>query len=508
MARRKANTTRSSEGKQQQPTRKSESLFELKKPSYQTHSGKGLRLGDRPPAIDIFNNFADSIKNSERRNVQSLRALADSLPVQVAIRHIIDSTISMDFFVKPPEEEKDAPAAIKQAKAIEKALKHPNRDEQNNYRKFVSSIVTDILIGNIAAIERQPSPGGEGGEGQPLWLWVVDYERIVVNEEWTADKEGLMPRYWDTGNYTNVEAWIPLLNKDLFLIQKYTNSWRYNAPSTVEIAFDMIISWLGLSQYQTQTTSKAQQEFLLDIGEVSSKELQAFREFFEVEVLGRGAAPIFGSKNGGINVIKLGASNDDGLYLKYQEMILRIIALAFHLSARDMNIVEPDNRATAGVAADLSFQRAILPMSQLIVEALQDEVVDLYYPGYEIDFIDKEPRSEKEEAETAAMLYEKKVFTLNEARVRAGEAPLKENGDGFSTDGAEKQEQPMPPSASGGANKASKEIEEDDIDEEPKTTDLTDEKKTGKSTSTKGKKSKAVQASQKKSNEFWQLSLF
>lgn len=55
------------------------------------------------------------------------------------------------------------------------------------------------------------------------------------------------------------------------------------------------------------------------------------------------------------------------------------------------------------------------------METLQDKVVDFYFPGYQLEFVDTEPRSESDEANTASMLFEKNIITLNEARVRVKE---------------------------------------------------------------------------------------
>ena len=165
---------------------------------------------------------------------------------------------------------------------------------------------------------------------------------------------------------------------------------------------------------------------------MTAKELESFREYFQIDILGKGRTPIIGTRGGkGLNVVKLGATNDDGLYLKYQEFVLKMIALAFKLSGRDMNLTDHDNRSTAGIAADATFQKAVRPMGELIIKTLQIEVIDRYFPGYQIKFSNIEPRSEQEEAETATMLYEKGILTQNEARFRAGEKPIGPNGDKF-----------------------------------------------------------------------------
>jgi hypothetical protein len=379
-----------------------------------------MRLGDRPAIIDPKTHYANSLSKAGRPSVQVLRALADTLPAQAAIGQIVDGVLAMPFGVSPPSRLKNDLQAREIAEGIEKSLKRPNREDQDNYRKLASAIVYDLMVSNVAAVEKKLADLSYAE--QPIWLWSVDYEHLERNIDWSPQNAGVVPRYFDTGGSWRHDNWKPLLDSEIFLIQRTANSWRSTPPSPIEIAFRMITAWLGLTDFQHHTTSRATQEYLIDLGEVSKVELVAFREFFEVEVLGKGAAPIFGSRGGkGINVVKLGASNDSGLYMQYQEVLLRMIALAFRLSVRDMNLSEPDNRATAGVAAELSFQRGILPVAEIIADALQDKVVDFFFPGYQLEFTDVEPRSESDEAEVASKLFEKNIITLNEARARVKE---------------------------------------------------------------------------------------
>lgn len=401
------------------PSRKTESFFAIEK-RHNIYTS-GMRLGDNLATIDPKTHYTNSLCNQYRPTTAVLRALADTLPAQAAIGQIVDGVLSMAFSVQPPEQLKNDLQARDIAASIEKSLRHPNREEQDSHRKFISAIVYDLMVGNVAAVEKKIADLSYAE--QPIWLWAVNYDNIRHNIDWTPQLAGIVPRYFDTGgHYWDNTKWVPLLDENLFLIQRVANSWRSNPPSPIEIAYRMITAWLGLTDFQQHTTSRATQEYLIDLGEVSKAELVAFREFFEVEVLGKGSVPIFGSRGAkGIGVVKLGASNDSGLYMQYQEVLLRMIALAFKLSVRDMNLSEPDNRATAGVAAELSFQRGILPVAELVMETLQDKVVDFYFPGYQLEFVDTEPRSEADEANVASMLFEKNIITLNEARVRVKE---------------------------------------------------------------------------------------
>ena len=382
------------------------------------------------PATNYMRSIAGGAAQRDRRiDIDQLRALADTPPAQACINHIVDGVIAMGYQILPPPELKADPEAIKIAQRITKDLKQPNLDDQRNWSSLVCAMVTDMLINNVASIERQFVPNA--GENKGIWVWSVDHDRIELNQDWTPQNSDKVPHYYDKGvKGTSKKDWIALMDKDMFLIERYANSYRKLPPSPVELAYMSLLNWLGLNNYQGLTTSKAHNENLIDLGPTSDEELEQFRTFFKYQVMGKGEIPIIGSRGQGVKVVKIGASDDSGLYLNYEDKLLRAIALSFKLSPRDVNLKEPDNKATAGVAADASFQKAIWPAHFTIIEAFQTEVIDLYYPGYTIRAIDTEPRNEDGECTTATKLFDSGVITRNEARIRVGEDPLADDRGG------------------------------------------------------------------------------
>jgi hypothetical protein len=322
----------------------------------------------------------------------------------------------MPWSVFPPKELAQDPDALAIAERIKTALKKPNREEHNLYSKIVQSIIDELLTLGVAAVERQPG-NIEDPVNQPFWLFLANAENIRLNPSWSAAIAGIVPRYYDFGG-GSWSSGIPIMDSAMFLIQRHCNAYEINPASPLEIAYWLIQTWLGLGNFQQTTTSQAVREYILVLKGADQNDVEAFRQYWETDVEGSGKIPIIGSE--GVEVVKLGARNDDELYLRYTDYVLRIIAIAFDLASRDFGVTDHDNRSTAGVAADTVFQDAILPMALCIKEHLQLEVVDYYYPGYQISITDTEPRSQEQEANTAAMLFDKGVISRNEARIRAG----------------------------------------------------------------------------------------
>lgn len=398
--------------------------------------------------LDPSNHYSRSQATLDRIPLKLLRSFADTIPAQAAMTRIVNGLLGLDWNIEPPKEEKESETAAKRAQVIKDSILNFNYGVEGceGWQLSVRAMVEDMLTQNVTAIERKP---GKESSGYAFWLWTVDPDRIRYNLEWTPDQEGLEPRYYDTNNSDRSNEWIPLYNDDLFLFRLRGNTWRSNPPGPLEIAFKMVCSWLGLADFQQQTTSRASAEYLLDLGQVTEDELEKFRQYFKYEVKQQRDTPIFGKTEGAgeIRVVKLGAANDSGLYLQYQEYILRMIALAFQLSVRDMNITEHDNRATADVAADTTFQFAILPLAEAFFSKLQREVVDFYAPGYTVKLADTQPRDQMAEAQTADILYKGGIIRLNEARTDVGKEPIGPEGEKFingDADDPTKSQEPPP----------------------------------------------------------------
>jgi hypothetical protein len=398
-------------------------------PSRQTRTfsarpGSGLK--NPYVRIEIAGHLQRSLSNLERVPLNKLRAFSRTVPVRKAIRRISNGVLAMPWVIQPPSELAKDEDALHYAEQLKKALLKPNRAEHNTYSKLIRAIITEMLVLGFAAVERQS--GTE--DTQPFWLWIANGAGIKVNSDWRPEIEGLVPRFYDCSCSLSGRDCTPLMSKDLFIVQSETNSYEYVPPSPLEIAYRLIEAWLGVGDYQSNTTSRAVRSYMLSVeGEdVSQDDVDAMRQYWETEVEQKGKVPIIG---GVVKKTDLGAKNDEELYPKFTEYLLRMIALSFDLTTRDYNITEPDNRATAGIAADFTFADAILPMATTIEEHLDLEVIDFYAPGFHIALADTEPRTEKEEAEVAGDLFERKIITRNESRIRTGHEPVL-NGDVFS----------------------------------------------------------------------------
>lgn len=381
---------------------------------------------------------------SGRPSPLTLRGISYKTLFSRAIERISNAVAAMPWTIAPPDELKSDEDALEKARELTKALARPNQAEHDLYTNFVKSLIRDILVVGIAVVERQP-----GTEGfQPFWLWDVPPENIHLDPTWDASREGLDPRYWyclntnaNSYDYYEDKNWIPILNKNMFLIQHRVASNELFPPSPVAAAYERLNSWLSLDSYQSRTVHNPVRDYMVALEDAGESELDAFRDYWRVHVVGSGEIPVVGGK---VSVVKFGAKNDEELFLKFSDYLAGLIAIEFGLSKRDYGIDPHDNRSTMGPAADLAFQDAILPIATCIIDNLNTKVIDFYAPGYILSLTDTEPRKESEEAQTAAILYSGGLITKDEGRRRVGEKPLLQGGDKFMDGSADAIEEEVP----------------------------------------------------------------
>jgi hypothetical protein len=387
-------------------------------------------------AFDSRTNFNNSFKKKFGAESEFLQELAQNVLFDKAIERISNGVAAIPWIIDPPEDLKDDKEAIAQARRLTRSLRKPSYDlRHNTYRKFIKSTIKDLLIFGSAAIERQP---GYEDDEQAFWLWGKNPAFIKLNAAW--DGEWDEPHYWYCPNKSQAKDWTPIFDENMFLVQSKVSSFEIICPSPIKLAYDDINTWMNLHGYQSRTVSNGVRDYMINIENAGEEEIEAFREYWRTNVVGLGEIPIIGGK---VSVVKFGARNDEELFLKYTEFLTGLIALYFGLSHRDVGNQREDSYATAEVAQSHSFQDAILPIAQVIIDDFNNQVIDYYYPEYILQIADTEPRKEIEEAQRATTLFQACLITRNESRRMIGEPPL-EGGDVF-FDGSKPGDVPIQP---------------------------------------------------------------
>ena len=361
--------------------------------------------------------------------------------VDAAINRIANGVLGMPFVIKPPSDLRENEEAQEIADWLQQSLRIPNHTlTHNSWRKMTWALMEDMICHGYAFVERHGEennrliPNDLSREVYAFTLYPGNASQIRINASYDPDDEE-SPAYLDYSLTHTGKPPEEIPRRHGFLIQPRTISYSLKPPSPLEVAYDYCQIWLGLTETQSNATSSVKPRSLIYLtgadGEpIEKRDLEQFRHYWELSVEQENKTPVIGNQ---VGVLPLNASDDSGLYLQFSEYIMRIVAIAFSVSARDYNLNEHDNRATADASADSTWQNAVLPFAKALFEHFNDEVITYYYPGYTLEFVDKEPRGEEAEANTAALLFEKGIITRNSALLRIGEQPIGVSGDVFST---------------------------------------------------------------------------
>ena len=375
-----------------------------------------------------------------RQAVATLRRFREIPPVSRAYSKIINGVVGMPLTVLPPDELKGDEESLELARHIKSSLLNPNDSlVACTWSSFVWQIVEDMLTHGQAIVEKLPPE-----EDVPFRLYAVNAGMVRINPKWDDRNPLDSPCFIDISlGQSRAKA---LYRDEAFLIRQRSTTYELNPPSPLEVAFELLASWLGISRLQQDTatdTTGSPRNLITVVGEegvlLEKGDLAQFQSRFRNPPDASGAIVV----SGNVNNIPLKPQDDRGMFLEYTDTVLRALGMALNMSPRDLNVVESDNRATAGVAADSTWQDAILPVARVIIEAINREVVDFFYPGFRLELSDKEPRGEAEEAKTALELYQGGGITLNEMRRRIGADPLGKEGDAFLGSCCEPHNQPV-----------------------------------------------------------------
>ncbi|MEM6518601.1 MAG: hypothetical protein AAF722_04605 [Cyanobacteria bacterium P01_C01_bin.70] len=263
---------------------------------------------------------------------------------------------------------------------------------------------------------------------QPFWLWEVNAAQVAKNPEWSPQRILHHPRYF-FGNPFQPDSLIPLLDSELFLVRLKSNSHQLIPSSPFRVAYHLMSSWLGLNDYQDLQVGRAWRNQIITLVDATERDIQRFADYWTAEVEQSHGVSIVGKQ---VKIANIKAKNDLELFLKYEEKLLKLFAIAFNLTNQDLGVAEHnDEPAIVGAGVNKTFQEAILPYIQTLNRSFTENVTSYFEPGFEFKIETTQPLPEKQKTDTAKELYQGGIITLNESRLRAGMESIGPAGDFF-----------------------------------------------------------------------------
>lgn len=375
------------------------------------------------PYARLQNMFSLWGQNKDRPIVkatpQNLRKFSRTVYARRAIKVVKDSIATREWEIAPKKGVKVNPELQRQIDVTHDCFARPNNDD--SFRSFTEQVIEDILVAGAGALE--PEIGGDAI--RPLWMWPVDALSIQIVASWDGSPD--KARYVQSLGYGNVglnSEGRQLRNDQLVYIKHDPATDTPFGLGPLEVAFNTINRQLGTAEFAGNAASNATPAYALLFTDASTEDIGAIREYWQNEIEGQGKAPLFGGKD--FKSIVLRGTTDDGLFLKYQEYLIREIAAAFGVSPQNLAIERDVNRDTAEVAEDRDWRQTIIPMAHNYVSYLNREVIEgkLGFSQIELRILGLDRDDELDTANIFKARYQSNSITPNEWREKIGEKPL------------------------------------------------------------------------------------
>jgi hypothetical protein len=306
-------------------------------------------------------------------------------------------------------------------------LNHPNQDD--SFGSLLEQTIEDYLCG-AAAVEMQVG----GDQIRPLWLYPVDGLSIQVFPMWTGQKDD--PRYAQVIGYGTAFGGgvvAELRNDELMYIKPNPSTSTPFGFGPLEIAFNTINRKLGVEEFAGNVASNARPSVWIDMGNgMTKQDLLDMRAYWINEIEGQGKFPLTAlgggnkdEKKTGPQVMRLYPEGDAGLYLEYQQFLIRELAAAFDLSPMNFGVDGDVNRNQGEVNEDRDWNQAIKPVAAKISTHITREALHgkLGFSQLHHKFVGLDRDDENVTAEIFEKYYKNNAITPNEQRAKLGWKP-------------------------------------------------------------------------------------
>lgn len=300
-----------------------------------------------------------------KANVGTYRHWARYSPwVRAAINIRKDQIASADYEIGPYNETK--PYSKRLAAHIKSIFDSPNPRDRS-FRAFVTPILDDLLTLDGGSVEIV------GSLMEPVrYLYPVDSEWVRVARHWTGI-DAAEPRYfWYPNNSNSHSAW---RNADFIYLMTNPVTYSPLGISPLEVLRLSVEAQLAGSEYNRRQVQSAVPEGLLHLGEgVPGEKVDQFRTFMAQEVLGKGAMAITG---GGKEPkwFSFRHTNRDMQFAEWMRFIITEVAVVYGLSIQDFQQLFDINRSTGETQAQLSEDRGLRPLADLVQDEFTQQVV-------------------------------------------------------------------------------------------------------------------------------------
>lgn len=350
----------------------------------------------------------------------NLRRFAKTPVPRRAINLIKNAVTSLDWDIVPIKNV-EASSTEDQSTRIQigkKCFQHPNNEQ--SFQGLLETGIDDFCIMGGLVLEPQITPD----PNRPLKMWNVDCSTIRFFPNW-RESDPDQPHYAQMTGLKGERGIIVFYDDELIYIKDNPSVETPFGTSKMEVAFQSITAFLGVQEMSGRAgADQVHKTWLWWEQAVGNQNVDIIRRHVQNDLEGQAKINLVtGFKKP--DVIDVQTVSPDDLLLDWQEMLIRMIAAAFDMSAQAF--LERDiNRSTGEVLSDMDFRSAVVPTAVRIAEYFTRKILHqkLGWTDLEFKFLNLDDPDLQTKVDMLAKQYSMNAVTPNEIRAELGKPPL------------------------------------------------------------------------------------
>lgn len=295
---------------------------------------------------------------------------------------IIGAVISQPWDVEPIEgvvpvdSDDERTERIKYAKKI---FTHPNN--QDSFQSFIEQGLNDMLTMGAFVVEMRMTLDTK----RPIKMWPVNGDSIRIFASW-GESTTDMPHYAQMTGLKGERGAILFYDDQLLYIKDNPSTDNPFGLGKMEVAFSSVNDFLGVQGMAGRAgTDQIRKTFMWWESPQNEAHIQIVRRHIQNELEGQAKLSLItGMKKP--ETVEVNPVTEADLLLAWQEMLIRMIANAFDMSALALGIEHDVNRAVGEVLDDKDFRSAVVPIAKKLQEAFTRKVLHEKLEWYDLQF--------------------------------------------------------------------------------------------------------------------------
>lgn len=388
-----------------------------------------------------------------RIGYDTLRRIGMSVYVaRICINALKAKVTKTKWVIQPIDQgkRKKAKESDKRIKELEDFFKHPNLNDET-FRTLMDKMCEDLLVLDAVSVEKTRYPDGtlaelhfvdsatirpvydeHGNQDVIIKLATkageeelpVSYLQILNNSQYGGPESGDIVAAWPKKDFIHfhmnpqgsMESFgygLSPLEGVLSVVSNLLNSDNYNSTYFEEGAFPPVI--------------------LNIVGQISQRDLEAFKEYFHQEISGNFHRPAVMASQTKSEVINLkDFTNRDMQFMEYTMWLAKMLCAAYGMSPEDIGITDTTgSKSVSEVQKTISEDKGYTSLLDLFKQVFNQEIIwkDFGYEDLEFDWVAMDDVNEKDGADIDDKALRNGTKTLNEVRLARGDTPYESWAD-------------------------------------------------------------------------------